>query len=84
MIVDLSGGLLYLPTYLSKSLVSIDTVNGLYYGYGQEIGKNQFGNFITHSGGWPGYRTIITRYLQNDITIIILSNNDTLYNTKNK
>lgn len=31
---------------------------------------------MTHSGGWPGYSTILTRYVVDDITVIVLSNND--------
>jgi CubicO group peptidase (beta-lactamase class C family) len=54
----------------------MDTVNKLYYGYGEIIGKNQYGDFISHTGEWPGYRTILSRYLTNDVTMIILSNNE--------
>ncbi len=60
--------------FLPQSLM--DTVNNMSYGYGEFIGKNQFGDFISHTGGWPGYHTVITRYLSNDATIIILSNNE--------
>lgn len=56
---------------------TIDTLAKLYYGYGVMLGKNQFGDFISHDGGWPGYATILTRYPAKDITFIILSNNDT-------
>lgn len=54
----------------------VDTANKLYYGYGVMTGKNEQGQYITHSGGWPGYSTILTRYLKRDITIIVLSNNN--------
>jgi CubicO group peptidase (beta-lactamase class C family) len=54
----------------------MDTTNKISYGYGVIVGRNQFGDFITHTGGWPGYRTVITRNLSNDATIIILSNNE--------
>jgi CubicO group peptidase (beta-lactamase class C family) len=54
----------------------MDTINNISYGYGVTVGRNQFGEFISHSGGWPGYRTVITRILSNDVTIIILSNNE--------
>jgi len=53
-----------------------DTVNKSYYGYGVMVGKNEFGNSISHSGGWPGYLTFLSRNTDTDRTIIILSNNN--------
>lgn len=53
-----------------------DTAGNRYYGYGVLLGKSQFGDYISHEGTWPGYRTILTRFLQNDITVIVLSNNE--------
>ncbi|MBI1770627.1 MAG: beta-lactamase family protein [Bacteroidetes bacterium] len=62
-----------------KEMVSqqalIDSTSKNYYGYGVMVGKNKSGNFITHSGGWPGYVTNLARYTDDDKTIIILSNN---------
>lgn len=54
----------------------MDTAANMSYGYGVMIGKGQFGNYIYHNGGWPGYWTSITRYLSDDVTIIALSNNE--------
>ncbi|MGN8067434.1 serine hydrolase domain-containing protein [Mucilaginibacter sp. 22184] len=54
----------------------MDTLTKKYYGYGVSIGADQFGVAISHSGGWPGYHTILTRYPVQDITIIVLSNNE--------
>lgn len=54
----------------------MDTLNKSYYGYGLMVGKNEEGNFISHSGGWPGYTTFLTRYVDADRTIIVLSNNN--------
>ena len=54
----------------------MDTINKVYYGYGVTVGKDQFGNFISHSGDWPGYATNLARYIEKDFTIIILSNNE--------
>ena len=54
----------------------MDTVSNLSYGYGVRIGNDNFGQFITHSGGWPGYRTFLARYVKEDITIIVLSNDE--------
>lgn len=45
------------------------------YGFGWFIEDNGiYGNIVTHTGGWPGYRTIIDRHIQNDKTIIVLLN----------
>ena len=53
------------------------------YGFGWFIEENGlYGNIVKHTGGWPGYRTIIERHLQNDKTIIVLLNyvnNDSTY-----
>ncbi|HEY3406170.1 MAG TPA: serine hydrolase domain-containing protein [Ohtaekwangia sp.] len=54
----------------------MDTTSKYYYGYGVMVGENQFGKFVTHSGGWPGYATNLSRYIDSDRTIIILSNNE--------
>ena len=53
----------------------MDSATNRYYGYGVMLGKNKYGNFITHSGGWPGYTNNLARYTDDDRTIIILSNN---------
>ena len=37
--------------------------------------STDFGKFVSHGGGWPGYSTYIERHLDNDKTIIILQNN---------
>ena len=52
------------------------------YGFGWFIEDNGvYGNLAKHTGGWPGYRTLIERHLQNDKTIIVLLNyiNDSTY-----
>ena len=54
----------------------IDPVTKTYYGYGEFLGKNEFGKYIAHSGSWPGYRNNLVRYIEEDLTIIILSNNE--------
>ena len=56
--------------------VLIDTAQKLYYGYGLEVGKSAFGNYISHEGIWPGYRTILTHYREAGLTIEVLSNNE--------
>ncbi|HLY71321.1 MAG TPA: serine hydrolase domain-containing protein [Puia sp.] len=48
----------------------------VHYGYGLGHGE-EFGlKTISHTGGWAGYRTIITNYPDQNISIIILSNAD--------
>lgn len=52
------------------------------YGFGWFVEDNGvYGNLVKHTGGWPGYRTIIERHTQNDKTIIVLLNyiNDNTY-----
>jgi CubicO group peptidase (beta-lactamase class C family) len=45
------------------------------YGFGWFIEDNGvYGNLVKHTGGWPGYRTVIERHTQNDKTIIVLLN----------
>jgi CubicO group peptidase (beta-lactamase class C family) len=55
---------------------SLDTALQRYYGYGAIIGENEIGNYIWHAGDWPGYSTIIIRYIKHDLTLVILSNNE--------
>ncbi len=62
-------------TMLSAQSV-MDTLTKKYYGYGVSVGTDQFGNYISHEGNWTGYSTILTRYPAKDVTIIILSNNE--------
>jgi CubicO group peptidase (beta-lactamase class C family) len=52
-----------------------DTTLKNYYGYGEFLGENEIGEYINHSGGWPGYHTNLTRYVDKDLTVIVLSNN---------
>lgn len=47
------------------------------YGMGWFIDSTaDFGKTVSHSGGWPGYRTYIDRHIDNDKTIIVLENHD--------
>jgi CubicO group peptidase (beta-lactamase class C family) len=58
-----------------KGQAIIDTVKNSQYGFGVFMEKNDFGNIIAHSGGWPGYTTFLARNADKDQTYIILSNN---------
>ena len=63
----------------SARVASYERYNGtskLHYGYGVFIGENEFGDFIYHGGQWPGYMTEMFHYKNDDITIIVLSNNE--------
>jgi CubicO group peptidase (beta-lactamase class C family) len=45
------------------------------YGFGLMIKANPtLGKVITHNGGWPGYVTTMTNYLDKNIVVIILTN----------
>jgi CubicO group peptidase (beta-lactamase class C family) len=58
-----------------------DTAAGVYYGYGVFIDSTIDGKRIFHGGAWPGYSTNLTRMVDNDLTIIMLSNNYTYTTT---
>lgn len=48
-----------------------------FYGYGLSIQKkSDKGKVISHSGGWPGYRTLLIYKPEVDETLILLSNNE--------
>jgi CubicO group peptidase (beta-lactamase class C family) len=47
------------------------------YGFGWFIVSDSVhGRRVAHTGGWPGYATYITRYLDKNMCIIVLTNND--------
>jgi len=46
------------------------------FGYGMRVGKNDFGNYFFHNGSFPGYLSMHIHYTDNDITAIVLSNNE--------
>jgi hypothetical protein len=46
------------------------------FGYGMRVGKNDLGNYVFHNGYYPGYRGMHLRYTDDDITVIVLSNNE--------
>ena len=46
------------------------------YGYGVSLyEKEGVYNIVDHSGGWPGFATYLVRFLDKEITIAVLSNN---------
>ncbi len=46
------------------------------FGYGLRVGKNDFGNYFFSTGHWPGFRSMFIRYIDADLTVIVLSNNE--------
>ena len=58
-------------------LSPMDSAN--FYGFGVMIQtKSPSGKVISHTGGWPGYNTLMIRRVDTDETIIALSNNETM------
>ena len=53
-----------------------NTVPKVSFGYGIRVGKNDLGNYIFHNGSWPGYISMLIRYTDEDVTAIVLSNNE--------
>jgi len=49
-----------------------------FYGFGVMIQKTANGNVISHTGGWPGYSTLLIRHVNKDETVVVLSNNETM------
>lgn len=47
------------------------------YGYGVMVDPNSpYGKVVSHTGGWPGYATMLKNYVDSNKTLIILSNNE--------
>ncbi|MEO5500728.1 MAG: serine hydrolase domain-containing protein [Ginsengibacter sp.] len=45
------------------------------FGYGIRSGKNENGNYVFHNGWFPGFASMLIRYVHEDVTVIVLSNN---------
>ncbi|RXR31485.1 class A beta-lactamase-related serine hydrolase [Flavobacterium piscinae] len=66
-----------------KALIfnSVKTTKGeeTNYGFGWTVNKHEkYGKIVNHSGGWAGYITFIERHLDQDKTIILLQNNESV------
>jgi len=47
------------------------------YGYGVFVNDpGKYEKVIYHTGGWPGYRSIIIRFVVQEKTVVVLSNNE--------
>jgi hypothetical protein len=44
------------------------------YGFGWEVGESKGGPWYHHGGSWQGFKTYISRYLADDLTIVVLTN----------
>ena len=50
-----------------------------FYGFGVMVQPHSpRGKVISHTGGWPGYTTLLIRRVDIDETVIVLSNNETM------
>jgi len=66
-----------LDEMLSPLVQTSPTDSNSFYGFGVGVQpRSDKGKVISHTGGWPGYRTLIVRKPDVDQTIIILSNNE--------
>lgn len=45
------------------------------FGYGIRVESNELGDCIFHNGWYPGFKSMLIRYNIEDITVIVLSNN---------
>lgn len=70
----------FVSPILRKLMFSPVTMNNgetFHYGMGWLIEQdNRLGNVVHHTGGWPGYSTWFKRYLDRDMTLILLQNGE--------
>ncbi|MEP6627402.1 MAG: serine hydrolase domain-containing protein [Ginsengibacter sp.] len=45
------------------------------FGYGIRLESNELGDCVFHNGWYPGFKSMLIRYTEQDITVIVLSNN---------
>lgn len=51
------------------------TVPAVHFGYGIRVETNDLGDCVFHNGWYPGFKTMLIRYADQDLTVIVLSNN---------
>lgn len=75
---------LYTDQLVSKDLVNLMftphaemPIADLSYGYGWTVGEMNNHQAVSHGGGIEGFATEIRRYIDDKVTIIVLSNRDT-------
>ncbi len=70
----LIGGLSLEQAYAPVRLNNGETID---YGFGWILeDKEGKGRIVSHSGGWPGYASLLNRYLEADMTLIYLRNRE--------
>lgn len=52
----------------------LNNKDSVHYGYGLGLGKQGKYKIVSHTGGWAGYRTIITNFPEAELSIIVLGN----------
>src|SRR6187397_419602 len=66
-----------LDEMLSPLVQTSPTDSTSFYGFGVNVQpRSEKGKIISHTGGWPGYKTLLMRRTGIDETIIILSNSE--------
>ena len=56
--------------------VSNGTPNSGHYGFGWSIGSTDGHRVIEHGGAWQGFKTHISRYIDDKLTVVVLTNLD--------
>lgn len=63
-----------------KEMLTIQAIKKTFpfvqFGFGMRVGENQLGNYNFHNGWFPGYKSMHIHYVTDDITVIVLSNNE--------
>ncbi|HZW71401.1 MAG TPA: serine hydrolase domain-containing protein, partial [Hanamia sp.] len=63
-----------------KEMLTIQAVKKTFpfvqFGFGMRVGENQLGKYNFHDGWFPGYKSMHIHYETGDITVIVLSNNE--------
>ena len=76
---------LYGTTLLTKAslermwtpfMLNDGTVNSAGYGFGWEVGEENGHRVLRHSGAWQGFTCDIDRYVNDGITVVVLTNLD--------
>ena len=72
----LRDGKLVKPETLKQAFTSgaLDDGTAHDYGFGWMIGKHLKRTLLSHSGGWAGASTYIGRYVDDGVTVVVLSN----------
>jgi hypothetical protein len=50
------------------------SANSGHYGFGREVTTSHGQRLIDHEGAWQGFETQISRYLDDKLTVVVLTN----------